>query len=89
MSEMIPMTRTGYDKIKAELDHLEHVEMPAIMTRVAHARSEGDLSENAEYHRKACCKPRSTCCATSCRARRWSTHPSYPRTKSCSAPPWW
>jgi transcription elongation factor GreA len=50
MSERIPMTRVGYDKIKAELDHLEHVEMPAAANRVAAARSEGDLSENAEYH---------------------------------------
>jgi transcription elongation factor GreA len=44
------MTRAGYEKIKADLDHLENVEMPAIAKRVAEARSEGDLSENAEYH---------------------------------------
>lgn len=50
MSELIPMTRNGYAKIKAELDHLEQVEMPAVSQRVADARSEGDLSENAEYH---------------------------------------
>jgi transcription elongation factor GreA len=50
MSELIPMTRAGYEKIKAELDHLEQVEMPAMANRVAAARSEGDLSENAEYH---------------------------------------
>jgi transcription elongation factor GreA len=50
MSESIPMTRAGYDKLKAELDRLEHVEMPVIADRVAKARSEGDLSENAEYH---------------------------------------
>ncbi|MEX0678440.1 MAG: transcription elongation factor GreA [Pirellulales bacterium] len=50
MSDMIPMTRAGYGKIKAELDQLEHVEMPAIMARIATARQEGDLSENAEYH---------------------------------------
>jgi transcription elongation factor GreA len=50
MSESIPMTRAGYDKIKADLEHLEGVEMPAIVKRVAVARSEGDLSENAEYH---------------------------------------
>ena len=50
MSESIPMTRAGYEKIKAEVDHLENVEMPAIANRVASARSEGDLSENAEYH---------------------------------------
>ncbi len=50
MSDLIPMTRTGYAKIKAELDQLENVEMPAVSQRVADARSEGDLSENAEYH---------------------------------------
>ena len=50
MSDLIPMTRAGYEKIKAELDHMENVEMPAIANRVATARSEGDLSENAEYH---------------------------------------
>ena len=50
MSDLIPMTRAGYEKIKAELEHLEGVEMPAVATRVAAARSEGDLSENAEYH---------------------------------------
>src|SRR5271167_2164365 len=50
MSDLIPMTRTGYDKIKGELDHLEQVEMPKIAQRIASARSEGDLSENAEYH---------------------------------------
>ena len=50
MSESIPMTRAGYEKIKAEVEHLENVEMPAIANRVASARSEGDLSENAEYH---------------------------------------
>lgn len=50
MSDIVPMTRKGYDKLKAELDHLETVEMPAVAQRVADARSEGDLSENAEYH---------------------------------------
>jgi transcription elongation factor GreA len=29
---------------------LENVEMPAVSQRVADARGEGDLSENAEYH---------------------------------------
>jgi transcription elongation factor GreA len=46
----IPMTLTGYNKLKAELDHLEHVEMPKVSERVAAARAEGDLRENAEYH---------------------------------------
>jgi len=50
MAERIPMTRVGYDKIKAEMDHLNTVELPKILERLATARSEGDLSENAEYH---------------------------------------
>lgn len=44
------MTQAGYDKLRAELEHMEHVEMPAILERIATARAEGDLRENAEYH---------------------------------------
>ena len=50
MSDSIPMTKVGYEKLKADLDHLEHVEKPKILEGLATARSEGDLSENAEYH---------------------------------------
>jgi transcription elongation factor GreA len=50
MMDRIPMTRTGYEKLKGELDHLEHVEKPKILEGLATARAEGDLSENAEYH---------------------------------------
>lgn len=50
MSDLIPMTRTGYDKLKAEIDRMQNVEMPIILERLATARSEGDLGENAEYH---------------------------------------
>lgn len=45
-----PMTRKGYDKLKAELDHMENEQMPEIEKRIAEARAEGDLKENAEYH---------------------------------------
>ena len=48
--DRIPMTRDGYEKKKAELDHLQGVVMIEITTRVATARDLGDLSENAEYH---------------------------------------
>lgn len=44
------MTRTGYNKLKAELDELQNEQMPEIEQRIATARAEGDLSENAEYH---------------------------------------
>ncbi|GAG29455.1 unnamed protein product, partial [marine sediment metagenome] len=50
MSDQIPMTRIGYDKIKADLDQLHNVELPEILERLKLAREEGDLSENAEYH---------------------------------------
>jgi hypothetical protein len=50
--DRIPMTREGYDKLKAELDRFRSVEMIEITKRVATAREMGDLSENAEYHAK-------------------------------------
>ncbi len=49
MSDRIPMTRAGYDKLRADLEQLNNVELPQILDRVASARAEGDLSENAEY----------------------------------------
>lgn len=44
------MTREGYDKKKAQLNRMKTVEMIEITKRVASAREQGDLSENAEYH---------------------------------------
>jgi len=49
-NERIPMSREGYDKLKAELERLQGTEMIAVTQRVATARAMGDLSENAEYH---------------------------------------
>ncbi len=49
MSDRIPMTRTGYDKLKADLEQLHAVELPKILERLGKARAEGDLTENAEY----------------------------------------
>src|SRR5262245_65490995 len=48
--DRIPMTRDGYEKVKAELSHLNAVKMIEVTKRVAAARDLGDLSENAEYH---------------------------------------
>lgn len=50
MSESIPMTREGYNKIKEAVRRMENDEMPLIAQRIADARAEGDLKENAEYH---------------------------------------
>jgi transcription elongation factor GreA len=48
--DRVPMTRDGYDKLKAELDKLRGSDMIEVTKRVAAARDMGDLSENAEYH---------------------------------------
>ena len=50
MIDSVPMTRDGYNKIKAEIERLESVELPKITQKIADAREEGDLKENAEYH---------------------------------------
>jgi len=50
MVESVPMTREGYNKIKAQIHQLEHVNMPLVVEKIAEAREEGDLKENAEYH---------------------------------------
>lgn len=43
------MSEEGYQKLIAELKHLEAVERPKIISAIAEARDKGDLSENAEY----------------------------------------
>src|SRR5687768_18384420 len=48
--ERIPVTREGYEKLKADLDRMANLEMIEIAKRIAAAREMGDLSENAEYH---------------------------------------
>jgi transcription elongation factor GreA len=49
-NERIPMTREGYEKLKADLDRMQNAEMIEVAKRIATARELGDLSENAEYH---------------------------------------
>jgi len=50
MSQKVPMTQTGYDKLKQELDHIIKVERAKNIRDIEEARAHGDLSENAEYH---------------------------------------
>jgi transcription elongation factor GreA len=45
----IPLTVTGAEQLRAELQRLKSVERPAVIAAIAEARSHGDLSENAEY----------------------------------------
>ena len=48
--DRIPMTREGYDKLKADVDRMQNIEMVEVAKRIVTARAMGDLSENAEYH---------------------------------------
>lgn len=48
-SDRIPMSKEGYDKLKAQLDKMKNEDMPRIAEQIAAARAFGDLSENAEY----------------------------------------
>jgi transcription elongation factor GreB len=43
------ITREGFERLKAELDHLWHVLRPEVVKALAAAAAEGDRSENAEY----------------------------------------
>ena len=44
-----PITKIGEQRLRDELQHLKHVERPAVITAISEARAQGDLSENAEY----------------------------------------
>lgn len=45
----VHITRGGYDKLKAEYDHLWRERRPEVVRALAAAAAEGDRSENAEY----------------------------------------
>jgi transcription elongation factor GreA len=45
----LPITREGYDRLRAELQRLEQKERPKVIQAISEAREHGDISENAEY----------------------------------------
>lgn len=45
----IPLTASGAERLQQELHRLKTVERPEVITAIAEARAQGDLSENAEY----------------------------------------
>jgi transcription elongation factor GreA len=61
-SDRQPMTPQGKAKLEKELYNLLHVERPQIIRAIEEARSNGDLSENADYdaakERQAFCEAR-------------------------------
>ena len=48
-TDRIPMSKDGYERLKAQLDKMKNEDMPRIAEAIAQARGEGDLSENAEF----------------------------------------
>ncbi len=50
MITRIPMSKTGNQKLRDELYHLERVERSRVVKSIETAREHGDLKENAEYH---------------------------------------
>jgi transcription elongation factor GreA len=47
--DRVPITKQGYDRLRAELQRLQKQERPAVITAIEEARGHGDISENAEY----------------------------------------
>jgi len=45
-----PLTKTGVERLRTELERLKSVDRPRIIQAIAEARAHGDLKENAEYH---------------------------------------
>ena len=45
----IPMTKKGFEALRAELDRLYKQDRPQVIQAIAEAREHGDLRENAEY----------------------------------------
>ena len=49
-SDKAQLTKEGLEELKEELRQLKEEKLPQIIDRVANAREQGDLSENADYH---------------------------------------
>ncbi|MFP4347857.1 MAG: transcription elongation factor GreA [Thermodesulfobacteriota bacterium] len=47
--ERVPITKTGYEALRKELELLKSVERPQNIRAIEEARAHGDLSENAEF----------------------------------------
>lgn len=50
MTQKVPMTAAGAERLRQELRELKSVIRPRVIAAISEARSHGDLKENAEYH---------------------------------------
>jgi transcription elongation factor GreA len=50
VSDDLQMTRADYERLEAEIEHLETAARGEMAERIKAARELGDLKENAEYH---------------------------------------
>jgi len=50
MTQRVPMTPSGLQRLRDELKQIREVERPQNVRDIEEARAHGDLSENAEYH---------------------------------------
>ncbi len=48
--DKVPLTVSGAEKLRDELNELKTVVRPRVIAAIAEAREHGDLKENAEYH---------------------------------------
>lgn len=50
MIQRVPISKTGYERLRKELDQLNKVDRHEVIRAIEVAREHGDLKENAEYH---------------------------------------
>ncbi|MBU0673370.1 MAG: transcription elongation factor GreA [Proteobacteria bacterium] len=50
MVERLPISKTGFARLRAELVKLQREDRPTVIKSIEVARGHGDLKENAEYH---------------------------------------
>src|SRR3990167_9281903 len=46
----VQITKLGLEALKVELEDLVNKKRPKVVDRLANARSQGDLTENSDYH---------------------------------------
>jgi transcription elongation factor GreA len=50
VNKKIQLTKEGSDTLQLELEELVNNKRPQVVERLSHARSQGDLAENSDYH---------------------------------------